>query len=193
MKLVVGLGNPGDRYRRHRHNVGFEILDQVARTNQVESWKSRFRGVVTDCWISAEKVVLLKPQTYMNKSGQSVREVVSFFGMELAELLVVCDDFNLPIGRLRLRAKGGSGGQKGLEDISRHLGAEEIPRLRVGIGDPGRQDPADYVLSSFPVSKRPIVEETIIDAGRAVECWCREGIEVAMNRFNARESNQTKE
>lgn len=187
MKLIVGLGNPGSKYQNHRHNVGFWILDQLANTNQAGSWQSGFDGLVADCWIDGIKTLLLKPQTYMNRSGQSVRKAVDFYKITLEDLLVICDDFSLPVGRLRLRAKGSSGGQNGLKDIVAHLGSEQLSRLRVGIGSPGHMDPADYVLSPFSRAEQQIMGDAVIDGARAAECWCRLGIQAAMNEFNGKE------
>ena len=187
MKLVVGLGNPGERYRNHRHNVGFWVLDQVAGPNNASAWQRRFDGMLADCWIGAEKALLLKPQTYMNRSGRSVRQAVDFYKLPLESLLVVCDDLNLPTGKLRLRAQGSSGGQKGLKDIFDHLGTQEICRLRVGIGSPGGRDAVDHVLSAFSSGERDTIADAVIDAGRAVECWCVDGCQEAMNRFNGKQ------
>src|SRR5687767_4859151 len=128
MKLVVGLGNPGAKYRYHRHNVGFMVLDQVSDTNGGGVWQSRFDGLTCDCFIGGERILLLKPMTYMNRSGQAVRKACDFFKAPVFDVLVVCDDLNLPVGKLRLRAKGSSGGQKGLNDIIACLGTEDVAR-----------------------------------------------------------------
>lgn len=186
MKLVVGLGNPGEKYRFHRHNIGFMVVDQVAATNQ-GNWQSGFDGATCDIWIGAEKVVLLKPFTFMNRSGSAVRKAVDFYKLSVDDLLIVCDDINLPVGKIRIRTKGSSGGQNGLKDIFRHLATEEINRLRIGVGSPGRIDAADYVLSNFHASEADVVEDAIIQAARAVERWCRDGVEAAMNEFNGKE------
>ncbi|MGL4462746.1 MAG: aminoacyl-tRNA hydrolase, partial [Planctomycetia bacterium] len=181
MHLVVGLGNPGDRYKSTRHNIGFRALDRLAEVNGAAAWQTRFDALVVDCLVENEKTLLVKPQTFMNASGRSVRKAIDFYKATPADLLVVCDDFSLPLGRLRLRAKGSSGGQNGLKDIIAHLGTEEFPRLRVGIGEPGGRDPAAFVLSEFSVAEKPAVEETLIEVVRAVECWRRVGLEAAMN------------
>jgi peptidyl-tRNA hydrolase, PTH1 family len=143
MKLVVGLGNPGKKYQGTRHNVGFEVLDELARRTQAGGPKSKFSGNLVETRVDEEKLLLLYPHTYMNLSGNSVRPAFDFYKLELPDVLVVCDDFNLPVGKLRLRPQGSSGGQKGLADIVRKLGSEEVPRLRIGIGrPPGRMDAA---------------------------------------------------
>lgn len=187
MKLVVGLGNPGARYRDNRHNVGFWVVEQVGQTNGGGAWQARFDGLLDDVRIDTEKVLLLKPQTYMNRSGHPVRKAVDFYKLTLDDVLVVCDDFNLPLGKLRARPAGSSGGQNGLKDIFRHLGTEDVCRLRVGIGSAGNLDPADYVLTDFSTQQRKLIDETVITAGLAVECWCREGIDATMSRYNGLE------
>lgn len=187
MKLVVGLGNPGPRYERNRHNVGFRVVDLVAGDRSFGSWQSRWDGMLADGMVDAQRVLLLKPMTFMNRSGQVVRRVVDFYKLELENCLAVCDDFSLPLGRLRFRSKGSAGGQNGLKDILLHLGTDEVPRLRIGIGEPGGQDPASFVLSDFPAGEQGVVKDMVIDAARAVDCWCRSGIAEAMNQFNKAE------
>jgi PTH1 family peptidyl-tRNA hydrolase len=186
MRLIVGLGNPGAKYKNNRHNVGFLVLDQLASTCSASAWQSNFDGLVAETYIGSEKVLLLKPMTFMNRSGRSVRKAVDFYKLDIANVLVICDDFSLPLGKLRLRAKGSAGGQNGLKDIIAHLGTDEISRMRVGIGAPGA-DTVDYVLSDFAKSEQSIVTDMVIDAGRAAELWCRSGIQAAMNEFNGRE------
>ena len=186
MKLVVGLGNPGSRYAKTRHNIGFDVLAELAQRHAVDRPKMRFQGELVEARIGSEKVLLLCPQTYMNKSGDSVQPAQSFFKIELDQILVVCDDFNLPTGRLRLRTKGSAGGQKGLNDILRQLGSNEVPRLRIGIGPPPENwDVADFVLSRFSADELAEVEKTVPRAADAVACWVTDGIETCMNQFNA--------
>lgn len=187
MKLAVGLGNPGPKYQKNRHNVGFWVVEQVAKSNMAASWQQRFDGEVAECLLGGEKLLLLKPQTYMNRSGQSVRKAVDFYKMTAADVLVVCDDFSLPLGSLRLRAKGTAGGQNGLKDILAHLGTDEVSRLRLGIGAPGVVNPADFVLADVPASEKQAVDDAVIDAGRAVECWAKYDIDRAMNEFNSQQ------
>lgn len=185
MKLIVGLGNPGKKYQETRHNVGFRTLEQLGRRWGDGRVRGQFQGETMDARIDAEKAVLLCPLTYMNKSGQSVLAARDFFKIEHDDLLIICDDFNLPLGKLRLRAKGSSGGQKGLADIIRRLGTEEIPRLRIGIGPPpDGWDVADYVLSKFDKEEEAEMELTLGRAADAVEIWLRDGTETAMNQFN---------
>jgi PTH1 family peptidyl-tRNA hydrolase len=184
MKLVVGLGNPGVKYRKNRHNVGFWAVERVAEWNHAADWKTNFSGLVADCRLDDQRVLLVKPMTYMNLSGQSVRQAADFYRVSTADILVVCDDFSLPLGALRIRARGSAGGQRGMDDILRSLGSEEIARVRIGIGSPGAMDPADYVLSNFRPDEEAAILDTVIDAGRAIECWCSNGVEAAMNQFN---------
>jgi PTH1 family peptidyl-tRNA hydrolase len=185
MKLIVGLGNPGRRYEGTRHNVGFEVLDMVAKRHATEAAKEKFDARVAGATIGGEPVLLVWPLTFMNRSGQSVASAVGFYQLPLADVLVVCDDFNLPLGKLRFRSQGSAGGQKGLDDIISRLGSDEFARLRLGIGPvPDRWDPADYVLGRFREDERAVVEDTIARAADGVECWAGEGIEAGMNRFN---------
>ena len=185
MKLVVGLGNPGARYQHNRHNVGFHVLDQLALVHGMPGWQSRFDGLAADCMAGGEKVLLLKPMTYMNRSGIAVRKAVDFFKLDLADVLVVCDDFAIPLGKLRIRGKGSAGGQNGLKDIFAHLGTDQVARLRVGIGaPPGNQDPADFVLSDFSAADRRVIADAVITAGQAVEAWAKHGVARVMNDFN---------
>jgi PTH1 family peptidyl-tRNA hydrolase len=185
MKLIVGLGNPGKKYEKTRHNVGFEVLDLVARRSGDAAAKDKFDGRAADATIAGQRSLLLWPHTLMNRSGESVRAAVDFYELPLANVLVVCDDFNLPLATLRFRSQGSAGGQKGLQDIIRQLGSEEICRLRIGIGPvPDAWDPAEFVLSRFAANERPEIEEAIERAADGVECWAAEGIDASMNRFN---------
>jgi PTH1 family peptidyl-tRNA hydrolase len=185
MKLIVGLGNPGRKYEKTRHNVGFEVLDAVAKRWRAETAKEKFNGRVAGANVAGQPVLLVWPQTLMNRSGQSVAAAVGFYQLPLADLLVIGDDFNLPLGKLRFRGQGSAGGQKGLDDIIRRLGSEEFARLRVGIGPvPDAWEPADFVLGRFTASERAVIDDTIAQAAEAVECWVAEGIEAGMNRFN---------
>ncbi len=185
MKLIVGLGNPGRKYEKTRHNVGFEVLDAVAQRNAAESAKEKFHGRVANATVAGQSVLLVWPHTLMNRSGQSVAAAAGFYQLPLADLLVIGDDFNLPLGKLRFRGQGSAGGQRGLDDIIHRLGSEEFARLRVGIGPvPDAWDPADFVLSRFTATERAVMDDTIVQAAEGVECWVAEGIEIGMNRFN---------
>jgi PTH1 family peptidyl-tRNA hydrolase len=185
MKLIVGLGNPGRRYQGTRHNVGYAVLAELARQFGCGVPKSKFHGEIVDAGLEGQNALLLSPLTFMNHSGLSVQEAKSFYKIPDDHLLVLCDDLNLPVAKLRFRAKGSSGGQKGLEDIIQRLGTEDFPRLRIGIGPPPEGwDWADYVLAKFTKEEIPEVEEAVREAARAVVLWAREGIEVCMNRYN---------
>ena len=170
MKLIVGLGNPGRRYEGTRHNIGFCVLAELARRSGAGRAANRFLGEVVEAESGGEKLLLVGPLTYMNESGSSVLAARDFYKLPNEELLVVCDDLSLPLGKLRFRARGSSGGQKGLADIVRRLGTEEFARLRIGIGSPpDGWDPADYVLARFAAAERPVIDEAVATAAEAVE------------------------
>jgi PTH1 family peptidyl-tRNA hydrolase len=183
-KLVVGLGNPGSKYEGTRHNVGFEVVDRLARGGSGTSFAAKFDGLLAEAEIAFHRVLLLKPQTFMNLSGRCVRQVLQFYKIDLADLLVVCDDLSLPLGKLRIRGGGSDGGQKGLRDIAAQLGTEDYARLRIGIGDRGPIDAADFVLTRFRPVERPIIDDALIAATQAVAVWADQGLAEAMNRFN---------
>ena len=182
---MVGLGNPGSKYEGTRHNIGFEVVDRLARGGSGASFGRKFDGQVAEVEIEFRRVLLLKPETFMNLSGRSVRQAVQFYKLDpAADLLVVCDDLSLPLGKLRLRPGGSDGGQKGLRDIIAQLGAEQFARLRIGIGDRGPIDASDFVLSRFRAAERPIIDDALIAATQAVAVWVAQGLAPAMNRFN---------
>jgi PTH1 family peptidyl-tRNA hydrolase len=186
MKLVVGLGNPGRRYEGTRHNVGFIVVRQLAKAHAVGTVKTRFQGETVEAQIAGQKALLLTPSTFMNLSGASVLAARDFYKVPQEEILVVCDDLNLPLAKLRARAAGSAGGQKGLEDIIRRLGTDEFSRLRIGIGTPpdGWAWP-DFVLSKFSKEELPEMELAVARAIEAIQVWAREGIQACMNRYNA--------
>ncbi len=188
MKLVVGLGNPGRRYEGTRHNVGFIIVGELAKKYAAGGLKTRFQGETAEADVDGEKVLLLTPTTFMNLSGASVLAARDFYKIPHENLLVVCDDLNLPLAKLRVRAAGSAGGQKGLEDIIRRLGTNEFARLRVGIGAPpaGWSWP-DFVLSRFTAEEIPGMEQAVAQAIEAIVVWAREGVQTCMNRYNGKE------
>ena len=183
MKVVVGLGNPGRKYAGTRHNVGYLVIDELAAGPGGFAFRNRFQAQVADGVEGGVPVLLVKPETFMNLSGQSVRQVVDFYKIEPADLLVVCDDAALPLGKLRVRAKGTHGGHNGLRNIQDHLGTTEYARLRVGVGAP-RDEAVDHVLSRFRPAERPVIEGAVQKAVQAVLVWVHQGVEACMNRFN---------
>lgn len=181
IRLVVGLGNPGAEYDRTRHNVGFNVVDSLASEwgltwQHSKSWHA--------LWAKGEKAILVKPASYMNRSGEPLSAVAGFYKITPVEILVVLDDLALELGRLRLRPEGSAGGHNGLESILMHLGTEVVPRLRIGIGAAPSEGAVDYVLGRFFEEERPIVEKTIARAVDAVKCAIDKGVLSAMNLFN---------
>jgi PTH1 family peptidyl-tRNA hydrolase len=185
MKLVVGLGNPGRKYLDTRHNVGFMVIDDLAGRWRYDRSRAGFGGQFGTGHIGSEKTLLLKPETFMNRSGQSVQEAMAFYKLGLEDLLVVSDDLALPLGRLRLRAKGSAGGHNGLANVIERLGDNGFARLRIGIGSATGERMVSHVLSPFQPEERETVLEAVGRASESVACWIEEGIETAMNRFNA--------
>lgn len=185
MKMIVGLGNPGKKYEDTRHNIGFEVLGELARRWQADTPREKHQALVSSASYHQEKVLLVAPQTYMNLSGVSVRLATDFFKLPGTDLLVTCDDFNLPLGMLRTRAQGSAGGQNGLDNIIQQLGTQEFARLRIGIGPvPEHYNAADFVLSKFAKNERDDVDQTVRRAADAVECWIAKGTTETMNQFN---------
>ena len=181
LRLVVGLGNPGSEYERTRHNVGFRLVDRLV--GEADSFWKDFKGlgVAAKC----NDITVAKPMTFMNESGQFVKAFADYHNIAIPEILVVYDEIALPLGKIRLRKKGSAGGQKGMLSIIRHLGTEEVPRLRVGIGpQPEKMDSADFVLSRFRSAEAEDLEKGLGDAEKAVGLVRDEGIDAAMNRFN---------
>ncbi len=188
MKIVVNLGNPGTKYDRTRHNMGFMTVDILARRWNVSMGRERFQALVGDGTIAGERTVLVKPLTYMNLSGGSVLAAVQFHKIGQEDLLVISDDLDLPTGQLRIRKSGGSGGHKGLANIEQRLGTQDYARLRIGI-DKSQYDATDHVLGPFRRGEWPQVEAALDRAADAAECWLSQGVDVVMNRFNRKESD----
>jgi PTH1 family peptidyl-tRNA hydrolase len=183
--LIVGLGNPGREYEHTRHNIGWRVVDAIAAAHGMTFAKKQAKALVADGVIADQKVLLAKPQTYMNLSGEAVQGLLAFYKIPVNNLLVVSDDLDIPPGTIRIRAKGGAGGQKGLKSIMDHLGTQEFARMRLGIGrPPGRMDPAAYVLQDFDKSESILIIETVDRAVKAVNTWLRFGIELMMTRHN---------
>ncbi|TWT44698.1 Peptidyl-tRNA hydrolase [Phycisphaerae bacterium RAS1] len=186
MKLIVGLGNPGPRYADSRHNIGFMVVDALAATWKVAAdvYERNYEALLGSAQRGGEKVLLLKPQTYMNLSGRSVAAAWRFYKLTLEDVLVIYDDMDLPVGKLRVRASGSAGGHNGMSDVIRHLSSDRIARIRVGIGRQGGADAADYVTSSFRPGEKETIRESVTAAAGAAECWLTRGVTAAMNEFN---------
>ncbi len=181
IRLVAGLGNPGSEYARTRHNVGFAVLDLLAAEERLKWERSAKWGTV---WAKAERVLLVKPWTFMNRSGEPLGAIAQFYKIPTEEILVIFDDLALPLGRLRIRPDGSAGGHNGLESVLMHFGTEIIPRLRVGIGAAPSEGAIDYVLGNFFEEERPLVEKSIVRAAEAAKCAVDNGVLSAMNKFN---------
>jgi PTH1 family peptidyl-tRNA hydrolase len=191
LTLIVGLGNPGEKYAGTRHNAGFLVANELARRWAIDFDKKRFQGRFGEGRFDGRKVAILKPQTFMNLSGQAVIEAMNFYRLTVADLFVAVDDLALPVGRVRLRANGSAGGQKGLADIIQRIGSDAFARVRVGIGaTPTRMDAAEYVLSRFSDSEKPLIDAAVKRAADAIETAMQLGVERAMERFNRPEKSE---
>ena len=185
MKLVIGLGNPGQQYAETRHNIGFDVISELAARWNAPRPQMKFQAEIHESHQHAAKVLLVKPLTYMNASGKSVVQIVRYFQVAAGDILVICDDMNLPLGKIRCRASGSAGGQKGLADILQKLATENVARLRLGIGrPPGQQDAANFVLQRFRSTERDSAELLIKKAADSTELWLASGIASVMNRYN---------
>lgn len=184
--LIAGLGNPGREYRDTRHNVGFMLLDRIAERLNTQFSRVEMKSLVTKSNYHGRRLVLAKPQTYMNLSGQPVASLLRFYKIDISNLLVVYDEVDLPLGVLRIRPTGGSAGHKGMESIIASLGTDEYPRMRIGIGrPPGKKAAANYVLQNFQKSEYELVLSTLDRGVDAVFCFIEENLEAAMNQFNS--------
>ena len=183
MKLIVGLGNPGKKYEHTRHNMGFDVLDLFSDLASIDIDKESFKGLLGRGKVFNEDVILLKPQTYMNLSGESVQEVVHYFKISLEDIVVIYDDMDILPGKIRLRPNGSSGGHKGIQSIIDSLGTDNIKRIRVGIGKP-TYDTIDYVLSKPSKEEKEEIEEAIKEAAEALKIALKENFDIAMSRFN---------
>ena len=186
MKLIIGLGNPGITYSKTRHNIGFELIDALAKAHGIALTNRRDKAVTGRGTIAGQSVMLVKPQTYMNLSGDAVSAIAAKENIERGDILVVCDDINLPPGRMRLRSSGSAGGQNGLKDLIAKLEGEDFPRLRIGVGAPpaSGSEQINWVLSTFGPADRKLMDEVLIAAMGAAEIWLGEGALAAANRFN---------
>lgn len=183
MKLIVGLGNPGKKYEHTRHNMGFDVIDLFSELAQIDIDKESFKGLVGRGKVFDEDIFLLKPQTFMNLSGESVREIVSYFKIKIEDIIVIYDDMALAPGRIRLRPSGSSGGHNGIQNIIDNLGTQDIKRIRVGIGEP-TYNSIDYVLSKPSKEERVLIDEAIVDAANALKDILKDNFDKAMTKYN---------
>lgn len=185
MYLIAGLGNPGREYAGTRHNIGFDTITRLCDIHGIKLDERKHKGLCGKGIIGGEKVLLVQPQTFMNLSGECIREAADFYKIERDQIIVIYDDISLPVGKMRVRAKGSAGGHNGMKSIIAHLGSEEFARVRIGIGEkPEGWNLADYVLGRFPAEELPVLRDTVGQAADAVEMIVQNGIGMAMNRFN---------
>ena len=184
--LIVGLGNPGDQYENTRHNVGFRALDELAEIANVSVQKLKYKALTNTATVSGCKVLLMKPITYMNLSGEAVGEAARFFKIPPERVIVLSDDTSLPVGKLRIRKSGSAGGHNGLKSIIQHLGTDQFPRIKIGVGEKPHPDydMADWVLGKFPPADKKVIDEMVQKAAKAVEYYMKDGPEKAMGKFN---------
>lgn len=182
---MVGLGNPGRRYERTRHNVGYRVADALCKRNRVRMWRSRFESKYGVGTVAGERCAVIKPRTYMNRSGYAVSTAAEKLGITPDRVIVMSDDIDLPVGRIRVRRSGSSGGHKGLASIIDEIETDDFLRVRVGVGDPGDRDPAEYVLSPFTTDEEEVVAGAVACAAEAVEVIIADGVDRAMAEFNA--------
>lgn len=189
MYIIIGLGNPTSKYAATRHNIGFDAITRLADDYNIKMDIKKYKGVCGTGYIGGEKVILVQPQTYMNLSGECVREIVDFYKLTNMDIIVIYDDISLPVGQLRLRKKGSAGGHNGIKNIISHLGTDEFYRIKVGVGEkPAEWDLADYVLARFDREDEPVIRDALEKASKACETIIQEGFEHAMNQFNKREA-----
>ncbi|WP_297425721.1 aminoacyl-tRNA hydrolase [Clostridium sp.] len=188
MFLIVGLGNPGKEYEDTRHNIGFKVIDNIMREYNIELNRQKFKGIYGEGFIEGKKVMLLKPATYMNLSGESVREVVDFYNLDNTEILVIYDDISLEVGNLRIREKGSAGGHNGIKSIIAHLGSDVFSRIKVGVGQP-KGDLIKYVLGKFTKEETVILNQVIEVSTKATAEIIKNDVKTAMNQYNGFKAN----
>ena len=195
MYIIAGLGNPDRKYVNTRHNIGFEVIDAIAEKNDIVLGEKKHKAVIGKGMVAGQKVILVKPVTYMNLSGESIRSVIDFYKAdEKSELIVISDDISLDVGQIRIRKRGSAGGHNGLKNIILHLGHDSFIRVRMGVGDkPPKLDLADYVLGHFLPEEREAVRESVRNAALAIETVIAEGPDSAMNKYNTRKRPQQEE
>ena len=188
MYIIVGLGNPGRKYENTRHNLGFITIDRLASKHDIKVDKIKFKALVGDGRIAGQKVLLVKPQTYMNLSGESVREVANFYKVEPDEIIVIYDDLDLPLGNLRIRKSGSAGTHNGMKSVVYQLKSDQFPRVRIGIGQNVDKDIIDFVIGGFRKEEVPILEDTVDKAVMAIESMIGETVDIAMNKYNSKKT-----
>lgn len=184
MKFVIGLGNPGRKYVKTRHNVGFMAVDKSIKENHAKLVRKKYEFIINEGFIDGEKVVFVKPQTFMNASGGPVKKIIESYGCNLDEILLILDDINLPLGKIRLRKKGSSGGHNGLKSVSDHLKTTRFPRLRIGVGNCYSEDKKEFVLSRFTREESSNIEDVLNKVCKVINVWATKGINNGMNMFN---------
>lgn len=186
MFVIAGLGNPGKKYEKTRHNMGFLVVDRIAEKCGISVKKMKHRALVGEGRISGRRALLVKPQTYMNLSGESIREIVDYYDAELEDVIVIYDDFDLEIGSIRVRKKGSAGSHNGMKSVISHLGSGDFPRVRIGIGKSGNLDWKDFVIGKVSSQEKDVISEAVDKAADAVLCILEKGIDRAMNEYNVK-------
>jgi len=188
MYVIAGLGNPGKKYENTRHNLGFITVDKLAEDNGIEINKLKFKALVGEGRLSGERVLLVKPQTYMNLSGESVREIMNFYKLEPENLIVIYDDFDIAVGTIRVRKFGSAGTHNGMKSIIQQLRSDRFPRIRVGTGSDHMGNLIDFVTGGFTREEVPLLEEAVTEAAAACQCIISDGMDKAMNRYNKKKA-----
>ncbi len=193
MYVIAGLGNPGKKYENTRHNMGFITVDQLAIKHDIKVDKLKFKALVGEGRIADQKVLLVKPQTYMNLSGESIRQVMHFYKLDPEKLIVIYDDIDIELGALRIRKFGSAGTHNGMKSVVYQLQSDRFPRIRIGIGSQKKGDLVDFVIGGFSKEEVPVLEETVTKAVSAIECILAEDVDIAMNRYNTKKARPKKE
>lgn len=186
MYVIVGLGNPGKKYENTKHNIGFITVDYLAEKNEIKLNKIKHKALVGEGFISGKKVLLVKPQTFMNLSGNSVREILEYYKIEMEELIVIYDDIDIDMGRIRIRKKGSAGTHNGMRSIIYDIQSDQFPRIRIGIGGERKMDLADYVIGKFDKSSVKTMEDAVERAASSISCILEKGIDIAMGEYNVK-------
>ena len=193
MYVIAGLGNPGKKYENTRHNMGFITVDQLAIKHDIKVDKLKFKALVGEGRIAGQKVLLVKPQTYMNLSGESIRQVMHFYKLDPEKLIVIYEDIDIELGALRIRKFGSAGTHNGMKSVVYQLQSDRFPRIRIGIGSQKKGDLVDFVIGGFSKEEVPVLEETVTKAVSAIECILEEDVDIAMNRYNTKKARPKKE